>query len=368
MTKAVPQPEPKPHDTPPVPERGSYTFAPGKGARTVADLARRGLMDTAHMGAAEIAARAFPVLLTGEVLAAIDADDPADPVARQYVPAPDELTVAPGERTDPIGDEAHSPVLGLVHRHPDRVLLMPTEACAVHCRFCFRRHALADPKTLTDVELDAALDYVRARPAIAEVILTGGDPLVLSAERLRRLIAAIEAIPHVGTIRIHSRVPIAAPTRVTADMIAALGTGKAMFLAVHCNHAHELTDAARAACAMFTAAGIPVLAQTVLLKGVNDSADALAELMTALVAARIKPYYLHHCDMVAGAAHFRTAIEDGRALMAQLRRRVSGLALPTYVLDIPGGHGKVPLGPDHGPDAQGLVLDGEGRPHRYPSL
>ena len=355
MTKAAPQPEPKLHDTP---------AAPGKGARTVADLARRGLVDAAHAGAAEIAARAFPVLLTGEVLAAIDT--PADPVARQYVPSPDELTVAPGERTDPIGDRAHSPVKGLVHRHPDRVLLMPTEACAVHCRFCFRRHALADPKTLTESETAAALDYIRARPEIVEVILTGGDPLVLSAERLRRLIAALEAISHVGTIRIHSRVPIAAPGRVDADMIAALRTGKAMFLAVHCNHARELSEAARAATAMFTAAGIPVLAQTVLLKGVNDSADALAELMTALVAARIKPYYLHHCDMLAGAAHFRTTVETGRALMAQLRRRVSGLALPTYVLDIPGGAGKVPLGPDYGPDARGLVLDGNGRAHRYP--
>lgn len=357
MTKAAPQPEP--HHTLPAPERG---------ARTVADLVRQGLLDPARLGAAEIAARAFPIALTAEVVAAIDAGDSADPVARQYVPEPAELIAAPGETTDPIGDLAHSPVKGLVHRHPDRVLLMPTQACAVHCRFCFRRHALADPKTLDDAELAAALDYVRARPEIREVILTGGDPLVLSAERLRRLVETIEAIPHVGTIRIHSRVPIAAPARVTADMLAALKTPKAMFLAVHCNHARELTEAARAACRAFTDAGIPVLAQTVLLKGVNDSAEALAALMTALVEARIKPYYLHHCDMVAGAAHFRTAIEEGRALMAQLRRRVSGLALPTYVLDIPGGAGKVPIEPGYGPDAEGRVRDGRGRTHRYPPL
>ncbi len=357
MTKAAPQPEP--HHTLPAPE---------KGARTVTDLVRLGLLDPARLGAAEIAARAFPIALTAEVVAAIDAGDPADPVARQYVPEPAELIAAPGETTDPIGDLAHSPVKGLVHRHPDRVLLMPTQACAVHCRFCFRRHALADPKTLDDAELAAALDYVRARAQIREVILTGGDPLVLSAERLRRLVDAIDAIPHVGIIRIHSRVPIAAPARVTADMLAALKTPKAMFLAVHCNHARELTEAAKAACRAFTDAGIPVLAQTVLLKGVNDNAEALARLMTALVEARIKPYYLHHCDMVAGAAHFRTPIEEGRALMAQLRRRVSGLALPTYVLDIPGGAGKVPIEPGYGPDAEGRVWDGQGRAHRYPPL
>ncbi len=313
-------------------------------------------------------ADAWPALITEETLALIVLGDSADPIARQYIPSPDELILAPGEGTDPIGDRPHSPVKGLVHRHPDRVLLMPTQACAVHCRFCFRRHALSEPKTLTEAETDAALAYVRARPEIAEVILTGGDPLVLSTDRLRRLIKAIEAIPHVGAIRVHSRVPIAAPQRVTADTIAALKTAKAMFLAVHCNHARELTEAARAATAMFTDAGIPVLAQTVLLKGVNDSAAALAELMAALVRARIKPYYLHHCDMVAGAAHFRTTIAEGRALMAELRRRVSGLALPAYVLDIPGGHGKVPLGPDHGPDTQGRVQDGLGRAHRYPPL
>ena len=359
MTQAAPQPEALPHDTAPQPKTG---------ARTVADLARLGLLDPARAAPAEIAARAFPVLLTAETLAAIEARDAADPIARQYVPAPDELTVVPGERTDPIGDEAFSPVRGLVHRHPDRVLLMPTQACAVHCRFCFRRHALADPKTLSEDETEAALAYIRARPEIVEVILTGGDPLVLSPERLRRLVGAIAAIAHVRVIRVHSRVPIAAPARITAETVAALATDKAMFLAVHCNHARELTDAAKAACRMFVDAGIPLLAQTVLLKGVNDDAEALVDLMGALVATRIKPYYLHHGDMVAGAAHFRTDIETGRALMAELRRRVSGLALPTYVLDIPGGAGKVPLGPDYGPDRDGQVTDSAGRTHRYPPL
>ena len=313
-----------------------------------------------------LAANAWPVLITEETRALIDPLDPADPIARQYVPSPDELISGPGESRDPIGDAAHSALPGLVHRHPDRVLLMPTEACAVHCRFCFRRHALADPRTLNEPELDAALGYIRARPQIREVILTGGDPLVLSPERLARLVAALGAIPHLATVRVHSRVPIAEPSRVTPALVAALATEKAMYLAVHCNHARELTPAAVAACRMFLDAGIPVLAQTVLLRGVNDTADALAELMSALVAARIKPYYLHHCDMVAGASHFRTTVGEGRALMAELRRRVSGLALPTYVLDIPGGAGKVPVETGYGPDGEGRVKDASGRAHRYP--
>ncbi|MCC7016808.1 MAG: lysine-2,3-aminomutase-like protein, partial [Rhodospirillales bacterium] len=295
------------------------------------------------------AAGAWPELISAETRALIAAGDPDDPIARQYVPSPDELILGPGESRDPIGDTAHSPLPGLVHRHPDRVLLMPTEACAVHCRFCFRRHALTEPRTMTDAELDAALGYGRARPELREVILTGGDPLVLSDLRLGRFVARLDAIPHLTTLRVHSRVPIAAPSRVGPALVAALATRKAMYLAVHCNHARELSPEARAACRMFLDAGIPVLAQTVLLKGVNDSADALAELMEALVAARIKPYYLHHCDLAAGTSHFRATIGEGRALMAELRRRVSGLALPTYVLDIPGGHGKVPVGPDYGP-------------------
>ena len=313
------------------------------------------------------AADFWPVLITEETRALFDPANPADPIARQYVFSPEESIAREGERTDPIGDGAHSPLPGLVHRHPDRVLLMPTEACAVHCRFCFRRHALAEPRTMRDAELDAALGYIRAHPEIREVILTGGDPLVLSPERLENLVAALGAMAHLTTIRVHSRVPIAQPTRVTPALVAALATEKAMYLAVHCNHTRELSPEARAACRMFSDAGIPVLAQTVLLKDVNDSADALVELMEALVAARIKPYYLHHCDMVAGASHFRTTIAQGRALMAELRRRVSGLALPTYVLDIPGGHGKVPVEPGHGPDRDGRVMDPSGRKHPYPA-
>lgn len=339
---------------------------PVRAIRSVADLVAVGVLSPEMGPGAEAAARLFPVAISAETLALIDPADPADPIARQYLPAPAELAFAPEERADPIGDDAHSPLKGLVHRHRDRVLLKPTLACAVHCRFCFRREALAEPETLTDTELDAALSYIRARAKIREVILTGGDPLVLSPERLVRLVAALNAIPHLTTIRIHSRVPIAAPGRVTSELVGACATEKAAFLIVHCNHARELTPAAVLACRDFLDAGIPVLAQSVLLKGINDDADTLAALFEALIAARIKPYYLHHCDLVRGASHFRTTIAEGRALMREVRRRISGLAQPTYVLDLPGGFGKVPLGPDHGPDAEGRIRDPAGRPHRYP--
>jgi lysine 2,3-aminomutase len=308
----------------------------------------------------------WPELISAETRALIDPGDPADPIARQYVASPDELSRGPEERADPIGDKAHSPVPGLVHRHADRVLLMPTEACAVHCRFCFRRELLDEPRTLSDGEIDQALSYVRARPEIREVILTGGDPLVLSPARLKRLVGLLDAIPHLAVIRVHSRVPVAAPLRVTPELVAACRAAKAFFLAVHCNHPRELTLDAAAACRKFLDAGIPVLAQTVLLRGVNDDADTLATLMEALVALRIKPYYLHQCDLASGTAHFRVPVTEGRALMAELRRRVSGLALPTYVLDIPGGHGKVPIEETYGPDERGRVRDAMGRLHPYP--
>jgi lysine 2,3-aminomutase len=337
-----------------------------KTARMVADLVALGALAPDQAAGAEAAARAFPVAITPEVLATIDPRDPDDPIAKQYLPSARELTFAPEERADPIGDKAHAPIKGLVHRHPDRVLLKPTLACAVHCRFCFRREALAEPETLTDGELEAALAYVRARPTIKEVILTGGDPFVLSPERLGRLVAALAAIPHLAILRVHSRVPIAAPSLVTPDLVDALKTDKAMYAVVHINHARELTDAAKAACRAILAAGIPVLSQSVLLRGVNDTVDALVELMESLVAQRIKPYYLHHCDLVRGAGHFRTMVAEGRALMAALRRRVSGLAMPTYVLDVPGGFGKVPVGPDYGPDDAGLLRDAHGRTHDYP--
>ncbi len=331
--------------------------------RTAADLAREGLADAA---AIEAVAKRYAIGITPHVLDLIDRADPADSVAAQYVPSEAELETTPDERADPIGDDAHSPVKGIVHRYRDRALLKPTHACAVYCRFCFRREMVGPGGTALDAdELAQAVAHIRATPAIREVILTGGDPLVLSARRLAALLAELAAIDHVDWIRIHSRIPVADPARITDELVAALKTTKAVWLAVHVNHANELSPEAIAACAKLVDAGIPLIGQTVLLKGVNDDADTLDTLFRALVKNRIKPYYLHHGDLAPGTSHFRTTLEHGQGLMRELRARLSGLAQPVYVLDIPGGAGKVPVGPSYISD-DGTVADPNGGRHVYP--
>ncbi len=336
--------------------------------RTLDALEREGLVTPDPRLAA--AAEAMAIAVTPAMLDLIRRDDPADPIARQFVPSVAETEIAPGELADPIGDEARSPVKGIVHRYPDRVLLKPLHACPVYCRVCFRREKVGPGgDALSAGEMAAALDYIRARPQVWEVILTGGDPLMLAPRRLAELLEALDAIDHVGTIRLHSRVPIVDPDRVTDALVAALAPRRAArWLAVHCNHPRELAPAARGALARLAAAGLPLLGQTVLLAGVNDDVDTLDALMRGLVTARVKPYYLHHPDLVRGTGHFRVSVAQGQALMLALRGRLSGLAQPTYVLDVPGGHGKVPIGPGYlgdDPDAL-LVRDPFGGEHPYP--
>jgi lysine 2,3-aminomutase len=320
---------------------------------------------------AAVAAR-FAVAITPEMAALIDAADPNDPIARQFVPSTAELSTAPDERSDPIGDRRLSPVKGIVHRYPDRVLLKPTHVCPVYCRFCFRREQVGpDGESLSDTELAAALDYIRARPEIWEVIVTGGDPFLLSPRRIRALTRALEAIPHVSVIRFHTRVPIVAPGRITAQLVAALDADKAVYVAIHANHSRELTPAAGAACRRLAAAGIALLGQSVLLRGVNDDVAALTALFRGLVAMGVKPYYLHHPDPAPGTASFRLSLAEGQALMRQLRGRLSGLCQPTYVLDLPGGYGKVPVGPGYARTDAGAerwtIADINGREHCYPA-
>ena len=317
------------------------------------------------------AAQSMAIALTPDMLALIDRHDAAhDPIARQFVPDVAETEISPDELADPIGDEARSPVKGIVHRYPDRVLLKPLHVCPVYCRFCFRREKVGPGgEALSAAELDAALAYIRDHREIWEVILTGGDPLMLAPRRLAELLGRLDALPHVAVLRIHSRVPIVDPGRVTDELVAALrGRRATPWLGVHCNHPRELAPPTRAALARLADAGIPLLGQTVLLAGINDDVETLDQLMRALVTARVKPYYLHHPDLVRGTGHFRVSIERGQALMKALRGRLSGLAQPTYVLDVPGGHGKVPVGPGYlGDDPQGLLVeDAFGNRHRYP--
>jgi lysine 2,3-aminomutase len=316
----------------------------------------------------QVAAR-YAVAITPAVADMMDPSDPHDPIAKQFLPDVRELEQHPDENADPIGDDAYSPVEGVVHRYPDRVLLKLVNACAVYCRFCFRREMVGPGRGgLSRTALDAALDYIARTPEIWEVILTGGDPLVLSPRRLREVITRLAAIDHVKVIRVHSRVPTTAPERITPTLVKALRTDKATFVVLHANHARELTAEARAACARLVDAGIPMLSQSVLLRGVNDDVETLGALMRTLVECRIKPYYLHHADLAPGTAHFRTTIAEGQALMRGLHGRFSGLCQPSYVLDIPGGHGKSPIGPAYLNANCSEVEDFRGGWHCYPPL
>jgi lysine 2,3-aminomutase len=316
--------------------------------RSADDIVEAGLV--ASGGAAELAkvTAAYATAITPSLVALIDCADPNDPIARQFVPSPAELDIRPEELPDPIGDKTHEPVEGIVHRYPDRVLLKAVSVCPVYCRFCFRREMVGPDKdgNLSPAELEAALAYIRAHPEIWEVILTGGDPFMLSARRASALTRQLEAIPHVKVIRWHTRMPVADPERVSNEFVEAIrSSSKAVYVAIHCNHPRELTPAARTACARLADAGIPLLSQSVLLKGVNDNIDTLAELMRAFIENRIKPYYLHHADLAPGTSHFRTSVEQGQDLVRRLRDRISGLAQPTYVIDIPGGVSKALASP-----------------------
>jgi len=332
--------------------------------RTLADA---GLVACESLPALERVAAQYAVSITPAMLDLIDAADPADPIARQFVPTLAELVQLPEETADPVGDNVHSPLEGVVHRYPDRCLLKVNHACAVYCRFCFRREMVGPEglRPLSPAALDAAMTYIAGRPAIWEVIITGGDPFILSPRRLRDLMLRLSRIEHVKVVRFHTRVPAVLPQTVTDELVAALkAPGKAVYVALHANHAREFTNAAREACARIVDAGIPMVGQTVLLRGVNDDPEALTALMRAFVETRIKPYYLHHGDLAPGTSHLRTSIEEGQALMRSLRGTVSGLCQPTYILDIPGGEGKVPVGPNYLSD--GLVEDPAGRRHAYP--
>ena len=311
-----------------------------KALRRPDDLIAAGLVPPERRAGIEAVAVRYALALTGDVAGLIDPADPNDPVARQFVPDPAELDVGPEEMADPIGDGAHSPVEGIVHRYPDRVLLKPVHVCAVYCRFCFRREVVGQGRALSAKQLDAALG----------------------------------AIEHVKIVRVHTRIPAVEPARVTPTLVRSLrARGKATYVVLHANHARELTAEARAACARLVDAGIPMLSQTVLLRGVNDEAAVLGELMRALVECRIKPYYLHHGDLAPGTAHWRTGIDHGQALMRAIHGRFSGLCQPAYVLDIPGGHGKSPIGPNYLTRVGGAigtarydVEDFNGRRHAYP--
>lgn len=340
--------------------------------RTVEDLVVAGFIKPDQEAEiSEVAAR-YAIAVTPPIAGLIDSNDPNDPIAAQFVPRAGELVQTPEENADPIGDRPHSPVEGIVHRYPDRVLLKAVHVCPVYCRFCFRREMVGPQGdgNLTSAQLEAALAYIRSHTEIWEVILTGGDPLILSPRRLRDIMTALAAIAHVKIVRIHSRVPAVDPERISGELVDALtASGKTVYVALHANHPREMTQEARSACARLIDAGIAMVSQTVLLKGVNNDPEILAELMRAFVECRIKPYYLHHPDLAPGTGHFRISIAEGQVIMRALRAKVSGLCVPAYILDLPGGHGKVEISEKaflEVTPGRYLITDPQGEEHGYP--
>lgn len=335
-----------------------------KTLRTLDALAQHHLINTADIPALQEVVADFSVAITEQMHQLIDKSNPDDPIARQFVPGTEELKIAPNESVDPIGDDVHKKVKGIVHRYPDRCLFMPVKVCPVYCRFCFRKEKVGESsETINAAEMEAAFSYIESHNEIWEVIITGGDPLILKPTMLKKIITRLSEIEHVAVIRIHTRVPVVDSKRVTPELVAALKNKKTTYVTLHANHPKEFTSEAVTACAMLIDAGIPMLSQSVLLKNINDNIDVLSELMRCFVKNRIKPYYLHHCDLARGTEHFRTTIEEGQRLMRQLRGRFSGLCQPAYVVDIPGGFGKAPISSSY--FNEGEIEDYTGKKHLY---
>jgi lysine 2,3-aminomutase len=312
------------------------------GARTVEALVARGLVAPADVAAVEAVTDRFEVLVSDYYLSLIDPDDPLCPIRKMALPAADELVLGAAERTDPIGDRAHSPAPSIVHRYPDRALLIVTHRCPMFCRYCFRKVALNAGQVPLQ-QMEAAYDYLRRTPAIGEIILTGGDPLMLSTARLDQVLCTLGEIPSIGRIRIHSRIPVTLPMRVDDDLVECLTQHAPLHLVTHFNHPREMTAVAKEAIDRLRRSGVIVANQAVLLAGINDDVSIQAALWSQLVDWGVRPYYLHHPDLTVGTQHFRVSIDAGLALVRALRGAVSGLCQPTYVIDIPGGLGKVPV-------------------------
>ncbi|MFN6955655.1 MAG: lysine-2,3-aminomutase-like protein [Acetobacteraceae bacterium] len=313
--------------------------------RDARGLAAAGLIPPGAEAAAARVAGRYAISVTDHVARLMDPADPADPIALQYIPDPAELVTAPGETDDPTADGPFTPVKGVVHRYPDRALLKPLLACPVYCRFCFRREVVGpDGGLLTAAELEAALAWFERTPAVREAVLTGGDPFMLSARRLGAILRRLAAVPHIETLRVHTRVPVADPARVDAALVQALRVEKPVYVAVHANHAREFAPEAAAALSRLADAGVPLLGQSVLLRGVNDSAEALEALFRAMLRARVKPYYLHALDPAPGVSRFAVPDAEGLRLLEGLRGKVPGHGLPVFVRESPAGGGKRPVG------------------------
>jgi lysine 2,3-aminomutase len=289
--------------------------------------------------------RDFRMGITPYYLALMERDDPDDPLLRQVVPLVDEHTHRDDGEEDPLGEETFSPVPGITHRYPDRCLMVVTNSCAIYCRYCTRKRIMYED-AVPEMELQSMVDYIARTPSIRDVVVSGGDPLTFSTLKLDGILGKLRAIPHVEIIRIGSRVPVSLPMRVTDELCEMLSRHHPLWVNVHFNHANEVTPDAARACDKLIRAGVPLNNQTVLLRGVNDSVPVMRDLVHGLLKMRVRPYYLYVCDPVRGATHFRTSVAKGVEIIEGLRGHTSGLAIPQFVVDAPGGGGKIPVNPE----------------------
>ena len=313
---------------------------------------------------------AFRMAITPYYASLINPRDPNDPIRKQAVPSIFETHADENDLSDPLGEMADSPVPHVVHRYPDRVLLLVTLQCAMYCRHCTRRRAVGEEdKPITEAQLQKAIAYIRAHKEIRDVLISGGDPLTMSTEKLEHIISSLRAIDHVEIIRIGTRVPVVLPMRITQELTDMLRRYHPIWINTHFNHPNELTPEAARACAAIVDAGIPLGNQTVLLRGVNDNTETMKRLLLGLVKMRVRPYYLYQCDLSCGIGHFRTRVEVGIDIMHQLTGNISGYALPKYVIDAPGGGGMIPLGYEyvlHNDDQEVVLENYRGQRYRYP--
>lgn len=318
----------------------------------------------------EHANRKLALAITPYFFNLIDRRDPDCPIRKQVIPRAAEQVVSDGEMLDSLGEDEHSPVSGLVHRYPDRVLFLVTDRCAAYCRYCTRSRLVSNAQDYNfHPEYEEGLRYIAAHPEIRDVLLSGGDPLLLSDAKLEHLISRLRAIPHVEFIRIGSRIPVFLPQRITPELCAILRRHGPVWMSIHVNHPRECTADLRAACERLALAGVPLGNQSVLLRGINDDVDVMKALVHRLLRMRVRPYYLYQMDLITGGAHFKASVRKGIEIIRALRGHTTGYAVPQFVIDAPGGGGKVPLNPDYveSVDDDAIVLRNyEGRLYRYP--
>lgn len=341
--------------------------------RTAEDIARILEPCEAERRALDNTFRMLPLAVTPYYAALMDRRDALDPIRRCVVPTAHELLHSAGESDDPLHEEIDSPVPGLVHRYPDRVLFLVTDFCSTYCRYCTRSRRVGTTQNLgiTRKNWDAALDYIEGHPEVRDVLISGGDPLTLSDEIIDWLLNRLRRIPHVEIIRLGTKVPVVLPQRITDSLVRILKRYHPLWVNVHCTHPRELTAESEQAFARLADAGIPLGSQTVLLKGINDDPATMKALYHGLLRVRVRPYYLYQCDPISGSAHFRTPVARGLEIIQGLRGHTTGLAVPHYVIDAPEGGGKIPLLPDYfqGRDAGDVVLKNyAGRCFRYPDM